>query len=118
MNIVRLGTSALSVAATLAVMGPLLVPVYTAQAAVPANALVHIGNFTFNQPALVVKAGTTVTWVNDDDIPHTVVAQDKSFKSKVLDTGDRFSVTFAKPGQVAYFCSLHPHMTGKVVVKA
>ena len=80
--------------------------------------LVHIANFTFAQATIVVKPGTTVTWVNDDDIPHTVAAVDKSFRSKVLDTGDRFSFTFAKAGQYAYFCSLHPHMTGKVVVKA
>ena len=89
------------------------------KAAPPSAAtLVHIGNFTFNQPAVTVHPGTTVTWVNDDDIPHTVVAQGLAFKSKVLDTGDRFSFTFAKAGQFSYFCSLHPHMTGKVIVKA
>ncbi len=63
---------------------------------------------------LTVKVGQTVTWTNDDDIPHTVVATDKSFKSKVLDTGESFSFTFTKAGLVPYFCSLHPHMTGKV----
>lgn len=118
MRLVRFGAFLLSASATVAALGPLLLPVSAAHAAVAPTALVHIGNFTFNQPTLVVKAGTVVTWVNDDDIPHTVVAQDKSFKSKVLDTGDRFSFTFAKPGQLAYFCSLHPHMTGKVVIKA
>jgi plastocyanin len=82
------------------------------------GAAVHIANFTFSPAILSVKAGTTVTWTNDDDIPHTVVAIDKSFRSKVLDTGERFSFTFAKPGQFGYFCSLHPHMTGKVVVRA
>jgi plastocyanin len=79
--------------------------------------LVHISNFTFNQALLIVKPGTSVTWVNDDDIPHTVTAIDRSFKSKVLDTGQRFTVTFARSGEFGYFCSLHPHMTGKVVVK-
>ena len=89
------------------------------KAGAPATAtLVHIGNFTFNQAAVTVRPGTTVTWVNDDDIPHTVVAQGLAFKSKVLDTGDRFSFTFAKAGPFSYFCSLHPHMTGKVIVKA
>jgi plastocyanin len=87
-------------------------------ATAPPAPLVHIANFTFNQAAIVVKPGSTVTWVNDDDIPHTVTAVDKSFKSKVLDTGERFSFTFAKAGQFAYFCSLHPHMTGKVIVRA
>lgn len=80
--------------------------------------VVHIGNFTFNQPVLTVRQGTTVTWINDDDIPHTIVAKDMTFKSRVLDTGDKFSFTFAKAGQFDYFCSIHPHMTGKVIVKA
>lgn len=84
----------------------------------PAGAAVQIDNFTFKNPVLTVKPGTTVTWTNGDDIPHTVVAKDGTFKSKVLDTGDRFSFTFAKAGQFGYFCSLHPHMTGTIVVKA
>ncbi len=84
----------------------------------PAAASVQIGNFTFKNPVLTVKPGTTVTWTNGDDIPHTVVSKTGAFKSKVLDTGDRFSFTFAKPGQFGYFCSLHPHMTGTIIVKA
>jgi plastocyanin len=79
---------------------------------------VRISNFTFGPKAVTVKVGQTVTWTNDDDIPHTVVATDKSFRSKVIDTGQSFSFTFTKPGQVAYFCSLHPMMTGKVTVTA
>ena len=89
-----------------------------ASAATPAAAAVEIGNFTFKNPVVTVKPGTTVTWTNGDDIPHTVVSKDAVFKSKVLDTGDRFSFTFAKAGQFGYFCSLHPHMTGTIVVKA
>ena len=84
----------------------------------PATAMVRIGNFTFNQPAIAVRPGTTVTWVNDDDIPHTIVSTTQAFRSKVLDSGEKFSFTFAKPGIFAYFCSLHPRMTGKVTVKA
>jgi plastocyanin len=84
----------------------------------PVAAAVEIGNFTFKNPVLTVKPGTTVTWTNGDDIPHTVVSKDGVFKSKVLDTGDRFSFSFAKAGQFGYFCSLHPHMTGTVIVKA
>src|SRR5437764_808947 len=84
-----------------------------------ATAKVMIGNFTFGPAALTVRPGTTVTWVNGDDIPHTVVADDrKAFRSKVLDSDDSFSFTFTAPGTYAYFCSIHPHMTGKVVVKA
>src|SRR4051812_35511551 len=90
----------------------------TKAAPAPAAASVAIDNFTFNDPVVTVKPGTTVTWTNRDDIPHTVVAKDGSFKSKVLDTGDRFSFTFAKVGQFGYFCSIHPHMTGTIVVKA
>jgi plastocyanin len=90
----------------------------TKAAAAPPAAAVQIGNFTFKNPVVTVKAGTTVTWINDDDIPHTVVSKEGVFKSKVLDTGDHFSFTFAKAGQFGYFCSLHPHMTGMIVVKA
>jgi len=84
----------------------------------PSTAAVSIDNFTFKAPVVTVRPGTTVTWTNGDDIPHTVVSKDGVFKSKVLDTGDRFSFTFAKTGQFSYFCSLHPHMTGTIIVKA
>lgn len=90
----------------------------TAASAAPAGATVSIDNFTFSPPTITVVAGSTVTWVNRDDIPHTVVASDKAFKSKVMDTDEKFSFTFTRPGEYAYFCSLHPHMVGKVVVKA
>ena len=80
------------------------------------SASVKIANFTFQARVVTVKPGT-VTWTNDDDIPHTVTANNGAFKSKVLDSGDRFSFTFAKAGEYAYFCSLHPRMTGKIIVK-
>jgi len=92
-----------------------------AKAAVAAGAAaanVQIGNFTFKNQIITVRPGTTVTWSNDDDIPHTVVANNNMFRSKVLDSGDKFSFTFAKTGQFPYFCSLHPHMTGTIIVKA
>jgi amicyanin len=82
-----------------------------------ATTTVKIDNFTFGPVTTTVPVGATVTWVNGDDIPHTVVAVDKSFKSKVLDTDEKFSFTFTKAGTYDYFCSIHPHMTGKVVVK-
>jgi plastocyanin len=78
---------------------------------------VKIDNFTFGPAELTVKAGTTVRWTNRDDIPHTVVSPDKVFKSKVLDTDEQFSFTFSTPGTFPYFCSIHPKMTGKVVVQ-
>ena len=81
-----------------------------------AHPVVKIENFTFSPPTLQVKAGTTVTWTNGDDIPHNVVARNGAFRSKVLDTGDSFSFTFASPGEFVYFCALHPHMVGKILV--
>jgi plastocyanin len=84
----------------------------------PAATAVKIDNFVFGPSEVVVPVGATVTWTNNDDIPHTVVAEDMSFRSKVLDTGDSFSFTFTSAGSFAYFCSLHPHMTGKIVVRA
>jgi len=78
---------------------------------------VKIDNFVFGPQTLTVSAGTTVTWINHDDIPHTVVSNDGVFKSKVLDTDDKFSFTFSKPGTYPYFCSIHPKMTAKVVVQ-
>src|SRR5258707_13662838 len=74
---------------------------------------VKIDNFTFGPAALTVPVGTTVTWINKDDIPHTVVSTDdpKAFKSKVLDTDEKFSFTFSKAETDPYFCSIHPKMT-------
>jgi Icc protein len=78
---------------------------------------IGIDNFQFEPPSLSVRAGTAVTWVNGDDVPHLIASADGHFQSsKVLDTGGRFTVTFAKPGTYSYFCSLHPKMQGKVVV--
>ena len=75
-----------------------------------------IANFTFDPPTLTVKAGTTVTWINADDIPHLVSEKDGKFRSSALDTNDKFSQTFSTAGTVEYFCAIHPHMTGKIVV--
>jgi plastocyanin len=80
---------------------------------------VKIDNFSFGPVTLTVPVGTTVTWINRDDIPHTVVSTDdsKTFKSKVLDTDEKFFFTFNKAGTYPYFCSIHPKMTGKVIVQ-
>jgi plastocyanin len=77
---------------------------------------VTIDNFTFSPAELTVKVGTTVTWKNHDDIPHTVVSAGK-FRSKTLDTDDGYSFTFTAAGAYKYFCSLHPHMTGMIKVE-
>jgi plastocyanin len=78
---------------------------------------VRIDNFSYMPATLVVAPGTTVTWTNADDDAHTVVDKDRKFKSAALDTNDTFSQTFSAPGEYEYFCSLHPYMTGKIVVK-
>ena len=82
-----------------------------------ANTAVNIDNFVFGPQTLTVSVGTTVTWTNSDDIPHTSVSTEGVFKSKVLDTDEKFSYTFAKAGTYPYFCSIHPKMTGTVVVQ-
>ena len=89
---------------------------FGAVAAEEANA-VTIDNLTFTPPELTVAAGTTVKWVNHDDIPHSVVDKNKAFRSKALDTDDSFSYTFASAGTFDYFCGLHPHMVGKIIVR-
>jgi plastocyanin len=82
-----------------------------------ANAVVKIDNFVFGPQTITVPVGATVTWTNADDIPHTAVSTDGVFKSKVMDTDERFSYTFTKAGTYSYYCSVHPKMTGKIVVQ-
>ncbi len=78
---------------------------------------VHIDNFTFSPQEIAIPRGGTVTWVNDDDIPHAIAATDKAFRSKAMDTEETFSFKFNNAGIYEYFCSLHPHMQGKVIVR-
>src|SRR5579871_1984490 len=79
---------------------------------------VQIKDFMFGPKTLTVPVGTTVVWTNNDDDPHTVASLDKTtFKSSALDTGEKYSYTFTKPGKYAYFCSVHPKMTAEVVVQ-
>ncbi len=105
--------------ATWLLAGSTAVAVTHAIASATAPAAVEIDNFDFGPRTLTVAAGTTVTWTNHDEEPHTVVSADdpKSFKSGALDTDDKFAFTFARPGTYKYFCSIHPRMTGEVVVK-
>jgi len=83
----------------------------------PAVVEVKIDNFTFTPAELHVKVGTEVTWVNKDDIPHNVISEDKSFKSKVMDTDEKFTFTASNPGTYTYFCGIHPKMKGRLVVE-
>lgn len=102
---------ALRLAAMMLVFG------FAAYAAEPNS--VTISNFAFSPAILSVSSGTKVTWTNKDEEPHTVTSADagKTFKSDALDTDNSFSFTFDKPGVYKYFCSIHPHMTGTIVVK-
>ena len=114
--------SAISAALIGAAVGSVLAGgVLFARAQTPAAAAAAVGidNFTFNPQTLTVKAGTTVTWTNRDDIPHGIASSNNAFsKSKALDTDDSYSFTFATPGTYQYFCYIHPHMVGTIVVEA
>jgi plastocyanin len=82
------------------------------------SAAIKIDNFSFGPANVTVPVGSAVTWTNNDDVPHVVTSDDtKLFKSKALDTDDRFSFTFTKPGTYNYYCAIHPKMTGKIVVQ-
>ena len=83
----------------------------------PKAVAIAIDNFKFGVVSIEVAVGTTVTWTNRDDVPHTVASSTKVFKSPPLDTGDAYSYTFTSAGTFEYYCSMHPRMTGKIVVK-
>lgn len=78
---------------------------------------VTIDNFAFTPQNVTVKPGTKVTWINHDDIPHSVASEIQGLRSAALDTDQSFSFTFTTPGTFKYFCGLHPHMTGSIVVE-
>jgi plastocyanin len=90
---------------------------FTTVAAQETQNVVSIDNFTFSPKELTVSVGATVKWVNHDDIPHSIVDKKIAFRSKALDTDDSYSYTFASAGEFNYFCGLHPHMVGKIIVK-
>src|SRR5437016_1156334 len=78
---------------------------------------VKIDNFVFSPGVITVKAGTQVTWINKDDIPHTVDSTEGKFKSAALDTDDKFQFRFTEPGEYPFYCRMHPKMTGKIIVQ-
>jgi len=110
--------SNICIATALAVAVFAVAATFPAASAQAAEMEVRIDNFAFAPQRMAVKVGTTVTWINDDDIPHTVASNTKLFRSSALDTKDKFSFTFTTLGAYEYFCSLHPHMTGAIVVEA
>ena len=116
MRIMTTFSSNVRIATALAVA--VLSAAFPAASAQAADTEVKIDQHAFIPQRVAVKAGTTVTWINDDDVPHTVASSTKLFKSKALDTSDKFSFTFTTPGAYQYFCSVHPYMTGAIVVEA
>jgi plastocyanin len=106
-------------AATATMLAVVVLPGWAQNAPQPNPGAISIDNFTFTPQPLTVKAGTTVTWTNRDDIPHGIASDNNAFaRSKALDTDDSFSFTFTAPGTYKYFCYVHPHMTGTIVVEA
>src|SRR4051794_3448544 len=94
----------------------MLIAVGARAAGAAADSEVIVDNFTFSQTPLMIKMGTTVTWVNHDDIPHSVVCPALKMKSHALDTDETFAYKFDQSGTFDYICGLHPHMHGQVVV--
>lgn len=92
---------------------------FALSAALPAAepVTIDIARFAFGPKEITVAPGTTIVWINHDETPHTVSAADRSFVSKALDTGDRYEHTFAREGDIPYFCTVHPFMTGVVHVR-
>jgi plastocyanin len=101
-------------AAALIVGLPLAAPA----APMASGATVHIKDFKFVPATVTVAPGTTITFINDDQEPHTVTATNHSFDSEGLDTNQKWAHAFAKAGSFAYFCEMHPYMHGTVIVKA
>ena len=106
-----------AILSSLALINLILSPHVLASEGTEAPNQVKIDNFKFIPDTLTVAPGTKVTWVNRDDMAHTVASKEKKFKSKAMDTDQSFSFTFIAPGTYEYYCSVHPKMTGKIIVK-
>ena len=113
-GVVILGASLPLVVATLLAVNP---PQARSDPRTAQSTEIKVDNFTFAPETVIVQVNSTVTWVNKDDIPHVIASTDGVFKSKGLDTDDKYSYTFTKPGTYKYYCSIHPKMTGTVVVQ-
>ena len=115
MNLLRCLTLAALVFAVAAAQAEEAAP--AAPAATAGEVVIHIDNFTFDPAEITVKPGTKVTWENRDDIPHLVAEDGGKFRSPALDTDEKFSSVFTDAGEIGYFCGLHPHMRGKIIVR-
>ena len=103
---------------TIVTMAALLLVASVGAAAESAGTRVEIKAHGFDVPELTVPVGTTVTWINHDDDPHTVTSTDNAFRSPGLDTDETWAFTFTRPGTYPYYCTLHPLMTGTVIVRS
>jgi plastocyanin len=113
-----LGLAVIAVAAIAMVAGTRVILAESSGEKPASAAAIKIDNFSFGPATITIPAGSTVTWTNNDDVPHVVTSDDnKMFKSKALDTDDRFSFTFTKPGTYNYYCAIHPKMTAQIVVQ-
>jgi len=110
------GGAALILVAMMAMTGFCLAKALSAEKQ-PATVTIAIDNFSFTPKEVTIEKETTVTWVNHDDVPHTVVSTSQRFRSKALDADDKYSFTFVDAGTYEYFCSVHPVMMGKITVK-
>ena len=113
----KLYAAGLVLAAPMAVALVMLLTPTRAKSEQAQSTEIKLDNFTFGPATLTVPVNSTVTWVNKDDIPHVIASNDGLFKSKALDTDDKFSYTFTKAGTYPYYCGIHPKMQGKVVVE-
>ena len=114
----KLFVSTLAVALPLALSAVLLLHPTRARSEDKSSATeVRVDNFSFGPETLTVPVNSTVTWINKDDVPHVIASNDGAFKSKALDTDDKYSFTFTKAGTYTYYCSVHPKMVGKIVVQ-
>ncbi len=115
----RLLNSGLSIALPLVLSMTLALPVTRAKSEEAKSSAmeVRVDNFTFALDTLTIPVNSTITWVNKDDVPHVIASSDGLFKSKALDTDDRYSYTFSKAGSYSYYCSIHPKMVGKILVR-
>ena len=113
-----LSVTALAIALPLVVEAVLLVhPTHAKSEGKSSLTEVQVDNFSFAPDTLTVPVNSTATWVNKDDVPHVIASNDGLFKSKGLDTNDKYTYTFSKAGTYSYFCSIHPKMLGKIVVQ-
>lgn len=113
----KMWVTSLAVALPLVVLALLFIHPASLKGADANGTEVRVDNFTFAPDTITVPVNSTVTWVNKDDIPHVIASNDGVFKSKALDTDQKYSYTFTKAGTYPYYCSIHPKMVGKIVVQ-